>query len=343
MISGCAKTAYIAEQAKGQLALQWNGRPNNEILNDSKVPDEHKEKIRLVEVYREYFFKYWSRKPDSIYSKTTLLENEAVTWLVITSPWNEIKANEECFPFTGCFPYIGFFKKDSALEWKKEREEEGMQTFIRPVYAYSTLGHFEDRILSSFFQYDQYELAELVFHELFHVMYFLKDNVDFNENLANFFGEQMAREYFENRKDAGFEAWKKRLKASGKLRAVIANGAKELNQIYVDKKPKDKQEAESLMGEYIENSLRPALEKGCKQASLVTCKIAKGEWNNARLAATMTYEKAAPDFEKLFKTHGNDLKRLLGFIKEREKEFKASGQKDFTDFLFSDRMVETTP
>lgn len=336
----CAKTAYIAEQARGQIGLQWSGRDNQEVLSDASIAEQDKEKIRLVETYREWFFKYWQRKPDDIYSKTTMLEDEAVTWLVITSPWNEVKAVKECFPITGCFPYLGFFKKKSAEEWIEDKKEEGLQTWMRPVYAYSTLGYFEDRILSSFFHYDKYELAELVFHELFHVMYFLKDNVDFNENLANFFGEQMAREYFTGHNDDGYDAWKARLKASNTLRKVVATGARELDGLYKAKPDLKREEAQVLMNDYIENNLRPALEAGCKEAGLATCKIAKADWNNARLAATMTYEKAAPDFERLFKTHGNDLKALLAYIKQRETEFEDSDQKDFTEFLFSDRMVE---
>lgn len=338
ILSSCAKTAYVVEQARGQIGLQWNGRNNDEVLADPNVKDEHKEKIKLVEKYRAHFFSYWQRKPDSIYSKTTVLDEEAVSWLVITSPWNEIKPLEECFPFVGCFPYLGFFKKKSAQDWANEKKAENFQTWIRPVYAYSTLGHFEDRILSSFFAYDKYELAELVFHELFHVMYFLKDNVDFNENIANFFGEQMAHEYFAETGDAGFETWKQQMRDSAQIRRVVADAGKELNTLYKKENFKDQVKAQAFMQQYIEEKLRPALRQACEAAKLKRCRVAEGEWNNARLAATMTYEKAAPDFERLFNEHGRDLRKLLAYIKEREKAFKESDQKDFTDFLFSARI-----
>lgn len=340
--TGCAKTVYIAEQARGQISLQWNGRDNLEVLNDTSIKEAYKEKIRLVEAYREWFYSYWQRKPDSIYSQTTMLESEAVSWLVITSPWNEVKALKECFPFTGCFPYLGFFKKSSALSWKESKESEGFQTWMRPVYAYSTLGHLEDRILSSFFQYNEYELAELVFHELFHVMYFLKNNVEFNENIANFFGEQMAQEYFSGRNDSGYLTWKAELEASKKIRRVIADSAKQLNAIYAKEKLTEKKKGENYMRVFIEQTFKPALEKTCKEVGFKDCRVAKGEWNNARFAATMTYDKAAPDFERLYKVEQGDLKRLLAYIKQREVDFNESKEKDFTAFLFSDRMVENS-
>tara|TARA_R110000868_G_scaffold310105_1_gene571396 strand:+ start:2168 stop:3232 length:1065 start_codon:yes stop_codon:yes gene_type:complete len=339
-LSGCAKTVYIAEQAKGQISLQWNGRDNEEVLKDKNVPNEHKEKIKLVQTYREWFFKYWDRKPDSIYSKTTMLENEAVTWLVITAPWNEVKAIKECFPFTGCFPYLGFFNKKSAIEWKQKKEKENFQTWMRPVYAYSTLGHFEDRILSSFFHYDKYELAELVFHELFHVMYFLKDNVDFNENLANFFGEQMAKEYFENISDSGYLEWKARLEGSREIRKTVADGARELSQLYAQAKPSEKEQGQKILEQFLQSSFMPSITETCAKVDIPNCSAAKGEWNNARFAATMTYEKAAPDFERLYFQQGASLRRLLTYIRSQEAEFHQSKEKDFTDFLFSDRMVK---
>jgi len=80
-----------------------------------------------------------------------MLENSAVTYLVVASPFNEIKAVETCFPVMGCFPYLGFFNLNSAKNFAKEKENENYVTWIRPVYAYSTLGYFTDTILSSFF------------------------------------------------------------------------------------------------------------------------------------------------------------------------------------------------
>ncbi len=339
-ISSCAKAIYIAEQTKGQLSLQWNGRENEELLKDTAVSDDIKNKVILIEDYKKYFYEYWKVELGGIYSKTTMLENEAVTWLVITSHWNEVKALKECFPFTGCFPYLGFFSKKSAMKWMENKKEEGLQVWMRPVYAYSTLGYFEDRILSSFFEYDQYELAELVFHELFHVLYFLKDNVEFNENLANFYGEEMAKEFFRNRNDSGYLDWKKRLKASSVIRQQVSHHAKELHQIYQTQKPTDQAAAEIILDHYVSETFRPKIDQECEKLGLKKCSASKGEWNNARFAATLTYEKAAPKFNELFKTHSDNLVSMLDFIKKREKDFHSSDEKDFTAFLFSDKMGE---
>lgn len=148
---GCARLGYITEQGIHRAKIQFRGVDNQKVLDDPKVSDEVKRKILLIGEYKKFFYHYFDSKPTSIYTKTTTLDNEAVSYLVIASPHTKIEAHEFKFPFVGSFPYIGFGKKDSAEEFAKQLEkEEKLVTWIRPVYAYSTLGYLEDRILSSF-------------------------------------------------------------------------------------------------------------------------------------------------------------------------------------------------
>ena len=50
--------------------------------------------------------------------------------------------------------------------------------------AYSTLGWFNDPLLSTFIHYPDGELARLVFHELAHQVVYAKDDSSFNESFA---------------------------------------------------------------------------------------------------------------------------------------------------------------
>ena len=95
-------------------------------MKDPKVSKINKDKIELIGKYKEYFYNYFKRKSTPIYSKTMILDSEAVSYLVITSKKDEIKALNECFPFVGCFPYLGFFKKRSAKKYALEKESDGL-------------------------------------------------------------------------------------------------------------------------------------------------------------------------------------------------------------------------
>ena len=169
LLSGCAKISYMTKQGMGQLSLQNRAISNDKALTDVRISPEHKDKIRKVGVYKKYFYNYFKRKSTPIYTQTTMLDSEAVTYLVIASRYDEIKAYKTCFPIINCVPYLGFFDKKDARDYREEMERKDYVTYQRPVYAYSTLGYFNDTILSSFFHYKDYQLAELIFHELFYI------------------------------------------------------------------------------------------------------------------------------------------------------------------------------
>ena len=52
------------------------------------------------------------------------------------------------------------------------------------VRAYSTLGRFDDPLLSTFIAQPDYQLAGLIFHELAHQQLYIRDDSTFNESFA---------------------------------------------------------------------------------------------------------------------------------------------------------------
>ena len=332
--SSCAKTRYLIEQGTGQLSLLWNAKDNKEVLNDPKVDPKVKDKIKQVETYKKYFYSYWEKNPSKIYSKTTFLKGKAVTYLVISSKYYQIKPVKECFPFMGCFPYIGFFDKESAIEYQKDKQEDNYETYMRPVYAYSTLGYFTDTILSSFFYYKEVELADLVFHELFHTIFFIKDEVALNENLANYFAKAMTREYF---KDENFEIRDERIKKSEILKTEFVKLVKELDAKYKElgSEKMSKADAVKTREQFMQERLRPIIEEVCSKNKISNCFPLKREWNNASLAAFMTYEKKANKLRQLQTKLNLDLK---GFYRYIEREYEQYNEKDidekFDQYLF---------
>jgi predicted aminopeptidase len=96
------------------------------------------------------------------------------------------------FPIVGTVPYKGFFNKEKALNLRKELETEGYDVSVRNPGGWSTLGWFTDPILSGMLDRSEGDLASLIIHEMVHATVFVKDDVDFNENLADFIGDTAA-------------------------------------------------------------------------------------------------------------------------------------------------------
>jgi predicted aminopeptidase len=336
ILSSCAKPIYLIEQGLGQMSLISRGEWNAEVLKSNNVSEDDKEKIKKIIIYKKYFYKFWSRKEEQIYSKTTFLEGEAVTWLVIASPHNEIKARKECFPLMGCFPYLGFFSKDSAKSYLNKLSIDGLSTYMRPVYAYSTLGYFTDNILSSFFFYKEFELAELIFHELFHTIFFAKDEVDFNENLANYFGREMANEYFK-KSDQSIKLAKAKRKKYALLNQEVSNLALELNKEYKSHSNLSKESSKKVLDRFIAEVFRPSLKSKCEQLKLPVkqCSPLKKKWNNASLASYLTYQKNVTQIEQLRIEKKMSLKEYFSYIYQQYKKYQSEDPEgDFAKYLF---------
>jgi predicted aminopeptidase len=334
---------YMTEQGLGWMKVQYSARTNEDFLADPKISEEMKRKVLLVGEYKKFFYHYFGKEPTGIYSKTTMLSTKAVSYLVIASEHNKIEAKEHEFPFLGSFPYLGFYKKESARDFaQKLNQEQNLVTYIRPVYAYSTLGYFEDRILSSFFHYDDVELAELVFHELFHTIFFIKDEVDLNENMANLYGKELIMEYFKNRPELHdyMELEKKKIQVSKRIVELIGILQDEFNKLggfLTDDK------ADELTQRFVAEVLRPDIRGLCERISLPDdeCEL-KEEWNQAAFAAFLTYEEEQDFLQKLKDYHKLDLREFLNWLKSEYKNLKQQKKFDsFTDFLKSKVPHET--
>lgn len=336
LTTGCSNFSYLVEQGVGQLRLQNRARENSEVLKDKLLHPENKEKIKLIQTYKKYFYEYFSRPSTSIYSKTTILENPAVSYLVISSPHTEIKAQKTCFPIMGCFPYLGFFNPESAKDYAKDLQEEDLVTYIRPVYAYSTLGYFEDTILSSFFYYDQFALAELIFHELFHTLFFAKDEVKLNENLANFFGKKLAEIYFAG--NSKLSERKERLTKNKELAREVVRLVADLQNSYNLNSVRTREVTEGILEDFLQDKFLPSIEKKCNQLGIPTktCYPLHREWNNASFAAYLTYEKEGDKIQKLFEQEGSNLKQFLTRIEEWYQDFDSQShdKKSFSAYLW---------
>ncbi len=335
----CSKLQYVVVQGKGQLSLLTNAKNNQDVLSQASVSKEHKRKIGLIEEYKKYFFDYFNKDVNGIYSKTTILDRKAVTYLVVASKYYEIRPKEECFWFVGCFPYLGFYDMNGAIDHAKNLEQDGYETTIRPVYAYSTLGHFEDPILSSFFVYSDQELAELIFHELFHTIFFVSSEVDLNENLANYFGKEMAWQYYKRSvSDIEESAREKEKKKS--VRKFIVSFVKELEVTYEKNMAKNLtlEQVAKIRLDKMETQFLPQGQKLCKELGLEKsrCIITNQMWNNASFAGYLTYEDKMDRVDELRKRVGSaSLKEFYSYIENKHKEYLDKKAKTtFSKFLF---------
>lgn len=189
LIFNWSTVVYGFNQAKGQLSITFNTEPVKSILSDATVADSVKQKIQIIQEARTFAFDQLGLKQSDNYTTFYDQKGEVALWNLSASKSFALEPKLWSFPLLGSFPYKGFFDLESAKEELRELKKEGYDARIRSVGGWSTLGWTTDPILSNMLDRSEGALAELIIHELTHSTLFVKDNIEFNENLASFIGE----------------------------------------------------------------------------------------------------------------------------------------------------------
>jgi predicted aminopeptidase len=116
--------------------------------------------------------------------------------VVMAAPKDSLAPYTWWFPIVGSVPYRGYFDDAEANAEAAEFEAAGYDTLVRPAVAFSSLGFFNDPLLSNLLKLDRVQLAGVIIHELFHRTFFLASDVMFDESAATFVGGRGAIEFF---------------------------------------------------------------------------------------------------------------------------------------------------
>jgi predicted aminopeptidase len=139
------------------------------------------------------------------------------------------------FPVVGRVPYKGFFNVEDARKESAGLREKGLDVWVRPVDAFSTLGFFRDPLYSYMTEYPVHRLADLIIHELVHATIYIKGDSEFNESLAEFIGTEGARLYIEKYYGADSDEYRAIGAGNADSRAFvifIQSLIKDLNAVY---------------------------------------------------------------------------------------------------------------
>ena len=149
LLQGC-QIGYILKSSYHQANLLWKRVPIEEALSDPWLPTEARRKLRLAIDAKSFAQSQLKLESTKNYSSYVRLNDPYVTYAVSAARPYEMKAHLWSFPFVGKVPYKGYFSKEEALEEEKDLQKEGLDTYVRGVAAYSTLGWFNDPIIKIF-------------------------------------------------------------------------------------------------------------------------------------------------------------------------------------------------
>jgi predicted aminopeptidase len=155
--------------------------------------------VELVADIRRFAVTGLGLRETKNYTKYVRIDRDFLAAVVSASERDSFQRHEWRFPVVGSVPYKGFFILDDARKEAAKLGKKDLDVWIRGVDAFSTLGWFRDPMYSFMRDYTPDRMAELLIHELVHATIFIKDNMQFNEEIAEFIGSEGARLYIKER------------------------------------------------------------------------------------------------------------------------------------------------
>ena len=316
LVAGCQSLSYYTQAIGGHMKVMSKARPLADWLADPATPPELRQRLETARRIREFASRELGLPDNRSYLAYADIERAYVVWNVFAAPQFSVEPKQECFPFTGCVSYRGFYSEDDARKHAATLREAGYDVYVGGVPAYSTLGWFDDPLLSTFIRYPDAQLARLIFHELAHQLVYKKGDTTFNESFAVTVEEEGVRRWLEHEKRAGeLEAFHAAQARKREAAQRVAQARERLAAVYA-MDLSDEQKLQHKRGEWQRLRERyPTLPE---------------EPNNAFLASVALYTELVPSFERLLARAGS-LERFYAEVRKLAK----SGKRDVDDLLVS--------
>ncbi len=326
LVAGCDAT-YYWQAASGQLQLITERQSIEELVQSERTPPALKSQLQLILDARQFALDRLPITANDSYLSYVDLKREHVIWNLFVTPKLSMENQTWCYPIAGCVSYRGYFSQQKALASAQDWQQKGFDVYVGGVDAYSTLGWFDDPVLSSFLSRPPLGLAALLFHELSHQVLYVKDDTVFNESFATTVEEILLQQWVVHNHLQ--PTWSDYHTNKARQNAFM--------EMVIDNK---------LQRDQLFRSDRPASEKAIGKQRLIADLASqyqqfKAEWdhysgyddwfaqglNNAQLSTIATYYELAPGFHALFQQSNNDLAEFINrcqALAERSKSERDS-------------------
>ena len=306
---------YLSRGAWEEAKILSRRQPISEIVADPGTPADARAKLKVVLAAREYAKDSLRLRTKDSFTTYSRLDHDTLVLVVSAAYRDTLKPYTWWFPIVGRVPYKGYFDFAAAKKAAKDLSDDGLDVYVRPSDAFSTLGFFNDPLLNTTLKGDSIDLANTVIHELTHNTFYASGQAPFNESFAMFVGARGAAAFFRSR---GQEAAAVKVESEWDDDKLLARFwsrvIKSLDSAYAAH-PTDKA-ARIAVKDTVYARTRVALveEIGPQLKTINPIYAKRVQLNNAALLARRVYASDLDVFDLVYEKEGKDLKRAIGRI-----------------------------
>jgi predicted aminopeptidase len=309
-LGACSTAGYLLQAANGEARLLARRRPLGQVIADPATPVVLRAQLETVRAARDFAVQALGLPDNESYRSYADIGRPYVVWNVIAAPQFSVEPRRWCFPFAGCVAYRGYFREVNARRYAAGLARRGDDVLVAGVSAYSTLGHFDDPVVSSMLRQGEITLVATLFHELAHQLLYVRGDTEFNEAFAMTVEQEgLARWLAQQGRPAELAGFLAQRRRQAQTAAIFGAARGDLARLYASGLPAGE------LGERKRVRLQQAGSELQEHARAAGVASGYEAWisaglNNAHLAAVSSYQGCIPGFQRLLVAAGGDLRRF---------------------------------
>jgi len=328
----CETVSYYSQAARGQLAIVTGRKDIHRLLQDENLAVDLRAKLETLLEIREFAEASLDLPLGDNYNTYVDVGRQHAIWNVFAAPEFSTAPVSWCYPIAGCVAYRGYFSEAAANSYAEKMSADGFDVYTGGVDAYSTLGWFDDSVLSTVINRPDHQLAALIFHELAHQVTYLPGDTTFNESFATTVEREGLRRWLDAQGEADlFSRAATENQRQAEFVDFVLSYQKRFGELYLEEMSVgEKRQAKADLQEIMRSDYT-RLKSGWNNYTGYDGWFAR-PLNNAQLSTVASYNDLVPAFERMLTNVGGDLNRFylianeLTELSEQERMAKFDSQ-----------------
>jgi predicted aminopeptidase len=313
-----AEVRYLTRAGIEETRILQARRPIAKVVSDPDLDPATRGSLTLVLEARDYAARL-GLEAKQTYTTYADIQRDTLLLVLSAAPKDCICPHTWKYPIVGRVPYKGFFDAGMARKEADKLAAEGFDIHLRPAAAFSTLGWFNDPLLSTALTRDSVELAALVFHEITHNTIYVKSAAAFNESFAQLVGYRAAEEFFRARGDTvAARRAADRWHDESVLEEFYATLIGRLDSLYGSKPaPAELEAGRAAASRWVREQLEGPI--GSRLRTFHIGRLTERPVNNAQLVGARLYRTNLALFDRWYERNGGDVSRTVAAMLELMK------------------------